>query len=119
MNLAVLQVMGRKTWESIPPRFRPLPDRVNVVLSRGAGNDENVNVNGASSPQRAAGLSSLKGAHVSSSLKGALRLLSGPDMRCKIETVFVIGGGQVGRNVMLRFTRWSSDVRCSMSIRSC
>jgi dihydrofolate reductase len=27
-------VMGRKTWESIPERFRPLPDRRNVVISR-------------------------------------------------------------------------------------
>lgn len=27
-------VMGRKTWESIPARFRPLPDRLNIVLSR-------------------------------------------------------------------------------------
>jgi dihydrofolate reductase len=27
-------VMGRKTWESIPDRFRPLPDRRNVVVSR-------------------------------------------------------------------------------------
>ena len=26
-------VMGRKTFESIPERFRPLPDRRNVVLS--------------------------------------------------------------------------------------
>jgi dihydrofolate reductase len=27
-------VMGRKTYESIPPRFRPLPGRRNIVLSR-------------------------------------------------------------------------------------
>jgi len=26
-------VMGRKTWESIPRRYRPLPARLNVVLS--------------------------------------------------------------------------------------
>ncbi len=27
-------VMGRKTWDSLPPRFRPLPGRLNVVLTR-------------------------------------------------------------------------------------
>jgi dihydrofolate reductase len=26
-------VMGRRTWESLPDRFRPLPGRVNVVLT--------------------------------------------------------------------------------------
>jgi dihydrofolate reductase len=26
-------VMGRRTWESLPPRFRPLPGRTNVVLT--------------------------------------------------------------------------------------
>ncbi|KXX76929.1 Dihydrofolate reductase [Madurella mycetomatis] len=28
-------IMGRRTWESIPPRFRPLAGRLNVVVSRG------------------------------------------------------------------------------------
>ncbi|MEV0066890.1 MULTISPECIES: dihydrofolate reductase [unclassified Amycolatopsis] len=27
-------LMGRRTWESLPPRFRPLPGRRNLVLSR-------------------------------------------------------------------------------------
>jgi Dihydrofolate reductase len=27
-------VMGRRTWESLPPRLRPLPGRRNLVLSR-------------------------------------------------------------------------------------
>jgi dihydrofolate reductase len=26
-------VMGRKTWDSLPPAFRPLPGRLNLVLS--------------------------------------------------------------------------------------
>lgn len=30
-------IMGRRTWESLPPRFRPLPGRRNLVLSRQAG----------------------------------------------------------------------------------
>ena len=27
-------IMGRRTWESLPPRFRPLPGRRNIVVTR-------------------------------------------------------------------------------------
>ena len=27
-------VMGRKTWDSLPDSYRPLPERVNIVMSR-------------------------------------------------------------------------------------
>ncbi len=27
-------IMGRKTWDSLPPKFRPLPGRLNIVVSR-------------------------------------------------------------------------------------
>jgi dihydrofolate reductase len=26
-------IMGRKTWDSLPPKFRPLPGRANLVIS--------------------------------------------------------------------------------------
>ncbi|HWH27003.1 MAG TPA: dihydrofolate reductase [Pseudolysinimonas sp.] len=36
-------VMGRRTWESFPERYRPLPDRRNIVVTR----DEKWNEEGA------------------------------------------------------------------------
>lgn len=29
-------IMGRKTWDSLPPKFRPLPGRINIVVTRQA-----------------------------------------------------------------------------------
>ena len=63
-------VMGRKTWDSLPDRFRPLPGRQNVVVTR----DRAWSADGT---ERAA------------SLEDALELL---DDR---ETVFVIGGASL------------------------
>ncbi|MDQ1260064.1 MAG: dihydrofolate reductase [Pseudomonadota bacterium] len=34
-------IMGRKTWDSLPARFRPLPGRTNVVVTRQTGWHEN------------------------------------------------------------------------------
>ncbi|MCL2802501.1 MAG: dihydrofolate reductase [Micrococcales bacterium] len=63
-------IMGRATWESLPPRFRPLPGRRNVVLTR--------------QPSWVA-----SGALVAHSPAEALDLASGDHVR------WVVGGGQV------------------------
>jgi dihydrofolate reductase len=73
-------IMGRKTWESLPPRFRPLPGRRNIVISRQA---DYVAL----------------GAEVADSLEYALKLAS------TAAVVFVIGGEQIYRQAMACATR--------------
>jgi dihydrofolate reductase len=34
-------IMGRKTWDSLPAKFRPLPGRLNVVITRSESWHEN------------------------------------------------------------------------------
>ncbi len=34
LTLGHAVLMGRKTWESLPERFRPLPERLNLILTR-------------------------------------------------------------------------------------
>jgi dihydrofolate reductase len=63
-------VMGRRTWDSLPDRFRPLPGRRNVVVTR--------------TPAREG-----EGAERVGSLGEAMALLDGA------ERVFVIGGGEL------------------------
>ncbi len=40
-------IMGRKTWESLPARFRPLPGRLNIVLTRDAATAAQLQAEGA------------------------------------------------------------------------
>jgi dihydrofolate reductase len=63
-------VMGRVTWESLPEKFRPLPGRTNVVVSR----QTTFNANGA---------------QVVSSLEAAIALFP------TNEVVWLIGGAQL------------------------
>lgn len=75
-------IMGRKTWESIPAKFRPLPGRTNVVLSRNADLRAELNV-----PDDVV---------LASSLEEALATLEKQQgAGGSIADVFVIGGGSL------------------------
>lgn len=63
-------IMGRKTWDSLPARFRPLPGRTNVVITRQPGWQA-------------------PGALTAASLADALQLCA------ESEEVWVIGGAQI------------------------
>jgi dihydrofolate reductase / thymidylate synthase len=92
-------VMGRATWESLPAKARPLPGRLNVVLSRsvtagrgGASGDEN---NAPSAGAQSAPLALPDGVLLAGSLEGALAALAAPPHADTVERIFVIGGAQV------------------------
>ena len=63
-------LMGRKTWDSLPERFRPLPGRQNIVITRN-------------------GSWEAPGAVVANSMDDALRQSAHADK------VFVIGGAEI------------------------
>ncbi|WP_084040324.1 dihydrofolate reductase [Demequina sp. NBRC 110053] len=72
-------IMGRRTWESFPARFRPLPGRVNVVITTGGAID---------------GADAVVGS-LDEALVAAARLAEGRD-------AWVIGGGRVYAEAMER-----------------
>ena len=68
-------VMGRRTWESLPERFRPLPGRHNIVVTRQTD-------------------SSAPGATIAHSLEEAIAAAGDNP------TIWVIGGGELYRQAL-------------------
>lgn len=85
-------IMGRKTWESIPLEHRPLPGRLNVVLTRSGSFD----------------IATVENVVICGSIGSALELLAASPYCLSIEKVFVIGGGQILRCVLVFLTLYSS-----------
>lgn len=73
-------IMGRATWDSLPQRFRPLPGRLNVVLTR--------------SPQQAQQLQG-HGAQPAHSLPAALQICRQHGPATGPTEVWIMGGAQV------------------------
>lgn len=76
-------IMGRKTWESLSEKFRPLPGRTNIVVTRQTGYEA-------------------KGATVADSLeeaRAAAARAPGAD------EIFVIGGGEFYAAALLHTSR--------------
>ncbi|WP_206510117.1 dihydrofolate reductase [Rhodococcus sp. BGS-1C] len=67
-------IMGRRTWDSLPARFRPLPGRFNIVVTR----DPNWQA---------------AGAIAAAGIEEALELVDG-------DTAWVMGGGEIYRAAM-------------------
>ena len=91
-------VMGRKTWDSIPVKYRPLTDRINVVLSKNL-----------TSKPTGADLLFL-------SLEEALDSLS---KNPSVDKIFVVGGEAVYREALMSpfcskiyLTRIDADYEC-------
>ena len=72
MTMGHAVIMGRKTWESLDPRFRPLPGRRNFVVTR----DPNYHA---------------PGAHIARSLEEAYAAAT----EATHDLVWLIGGGQL------------------------
>ncbi|MEV0604234.1 dihydrofolate reductase [Streptomyces sp. NPDC050315] len=80
-------VLGRKTWDSLPARFRPLSGRRNIVVTR--------------DPQWAA-----EGAERAESIAKALELAVDP-LAPATAAVWVIGGGEIYRAALAYATTLS------------
>ncbi|CAO2815025.1 unnamed protein product [Amaranthus hypochondriacus] len=102
-------IMGRKTWESIPLKYRPLPGRLNVILTR--------------SPEFSVG--NLDDVVTCGSMDLALESLATAPYDVLIEKVFVIGGGQILRETLnaqdcdaIHLTEIETNIECDTFIPS-
>uniref|UniRef100_A0A8C5S556 dihydrofolate reductase n=1 Tax=Laticauda laticaudata TaxID=8630 RepID=A0A8C5S556_LATLA len=77
-------IMGRKTWFSIPEKHRPLKNRINIVLSKELKDVP-------------------EGAHyLAKSLEEALDHLETPEMKRKVDKVWIVGGSSIYKEAMER-----------------
>jgi dihydrofolate reductase len=75
-------LMGRKTWDSIPAKFRPLKDRLNIVITRNAEDFK----------KSLGGKSEVEGPLVATGIVDALSRL---ENKPEVDRIYVIGGASI------------------------
>ncbi|KAI0936394.1 hypothetical protein AcW1_000647 [Taiwanofungus camphoratus] len=84
-------LMGRNTWESIPKKFRPLPKRINVVIS--SNKQYELMPSNAATP--------VAPIYLHSNLDSALERLSQPKwLEAPVHRSFIIGGASLYRETL-------------------
>jgi len=71
-NLKNVVIMGRKTWDSFPVKFKPLPGRINIIISKT--------------------LSDIEGVFICDSYVSAVQKAQSLQ---DIETIWICGGSQI------------------------
>lgn len=91
-------IMGRRTWESFPACFRPLPERTNIVISRSTPLD--------SKPVECDGAFWVPSLDAALTLAGDMPLAPNtaqhPDSLYQQVTVWIIGGGSLYAEALSR-----------------
>lgn len=75
-------IMGRKTFESFPQKFRPLPNRTNILITRNKDYKANGDV------------------HVFTTIEDALDYA----LKCKETEKFIIGGAEIYKQLLPKTT---------------
>lgn len=92
-------VMGRKTWDSIPEKYRPLPNRMNIVVSGSYFNRDDIGPSPVGEDFDGVAVHDERdGVYYAKNLSIAVLLgreLSHRTYGCRCEPIFLIGGAQV------------------------
>ncbi|KAK1239768.1 hypothetical protein MKX07_001222 [Trichoderma sp. CBMAI-0711] len=83
-------IMGRKTWDSIPPKFRPLKNRLNIVITRSATPSHPPSSSSSAPSSSPSASTEIRVPSVEAALQYAHEASAGTGAR-----VFVMGGAQI------------------------
>lgn len=88
INKLNVVIMGRKTWDSIPSKFKPLNNRINIILTRNIqlliDNNKQYNINQYNS-----------NVYASNNLNTALELCNSDVLSPHVADIHIIGGAQL------------------------